>query len=234
MNKNDMLLVRRETLSFLLDGGRCDAAELERLRDTVKQPVKPLVLPARMTGETPSCYGWNACLDEIAKLGLLYTHPVPADPGEVEQLTAEIAELLAERNDLRAELEEELGGWKERCRRLNDEYMGWMRKYGTLRAQLAEAQALLREIHDGALSGFARYSKIEEFLSASTEPSAPVERDERVAFESAYPGLTGCCQWDETTQEYKSGEKGLGWQDGLKATQWLAVWQARAALEHKP
>lgn len=66
------------------------------------------------------------------------------------------------------------------------------------------------------------------------EPSAPVQRDERAAFESAYPGLTGCCRWDEGKQEYKSGEKGLGWQDGLKATEWLAVWKARAALERKP
>lgn len=58
-------------------------------------------------------------------------------------------------------------------------------------AQLSEAQALLREIHDGALSGFARYSKIEEFLSASAEPSAPVERDD----ETLIDALRTCEKW---------------------------------------
>ncbi|MGE8461870.1 MAG: hypothetical protein ACN6P0_12440 [Pseudomonas capeferrum] len=43
-----------------------------------------------------------------------------------------------------------------------------------LRAQLAERDALLREIHDGTLSGYARYSKIEAVLSVSAEPCAPV------------------------------------------------------------
>lgn len=38
MNKDDMLLVRREMLSFLLDGGRYDAADLDQLREAVKQP----------------------------------------------------------------------------------------------------------------------------------------------------------------------------------------------------
>ena len=62
----------------------------------------------------------------------------------------------------------------------------------------------------------------------------PAERDERAKFESAYPGLVGRVRWDEAKQEYRSGSKGLGWQEGLKATEWLAVWQARAALERKP
>ena len=64
--------------------------------------------------------------------------------------------------------------------------------------------------------------------------SAPIDVDERAKFESAYPGLVGRVRWDEAKQEYRSGSKGLGWQEGLKATEWLAVWQARAALERKP
>ncbi|MDM9589632.1 hypothetical protein QUC26_17905 [Pseudomonas asiatica] len=57
---------------------------------------EPVALPAR---KNPSAYplpmdaargyGWNACLDEIAKLSPLYTH---ADPGEVERLRAQLAE----------------------------------------------------------------------------------------------------------------------------------------------
>lgn len=124
---------------YVRDGWLRAANELRAL---LSQPAEqhqgdPVALPEResLGGRLPGheAIGWNACLDEIAKLGPLYTH---ADPDEVEQLTAEIAELLAERNDIRAELESELGGWKERCRALNDESMAWMRKYDTLRAQL--------------------------------------------------------------------------------------------------
>lgn len=49
---------------------------------------EPVVLPARCVSKLFSAHyvrGWNACLDEIAKLGPLYTH---ADPGEVERLRA--------------------------------------------------------------------------------------------------------------------------------------------------
>ncbi|MFU7011676.1 hypothetical protein ACM76A_30470 [Pseudomonas aeruginosa] len=55
--------------------------------------------------------------------------------------------------------------------------------------------------------------------------------DERAAFEAAYPELVALVRWNEEKQEYNSGEKGLGWQLGLTATQWLDVWKkARAAL----
>lgn len=32
------------------------------------RPQHQVVLPDRMTGETASCFGWNACLDEIERL----------------------------------------------------------------------------------------------------------------------------------------------------------------------
>ena len=52
---------------------------------------EPVALPARKVHHLDPSFlhdgdkGWNACLDEIAKLGQLYTH---ADPGEVERLRA--------------------------------------------------------------------------------------------------------------------------------------------------
>lgn len=58
---------------------------------------EPVVLPARKVhkkGNSPmqnaKNSAWNACLDEIAKLGPLYTH---ADPGEVERLRGEVRRL---------------------------------------------------------------------------------------------------------------------------------------------
>ncbi len=74
---------------------------------------------------------------------------------------------------------------------------------------------------------------------APVEQAGEDERDlqaegaqgEREAFEAAYPELISLCRWNEEKQEYNSGSGGLGWQDGLQATQWLRVWKkARAAL----
>ncbi len=217
----------------------------DELRALLAQPAEqhqgePVVLPARKHGihadysQNPLADGWNACLDEIAKLGPLYTH---ADPGEVEQLTAEIAELLAERNDLRAELEEELGGWKERCRKLNDESMAWMRKHDTLRAQLADlkrrhdglhrdmATIAGREVPKGCTVADYAAAAIADALSASAEPSAPVERDERAEFETEFKRIGRPL----TRADYHPEAYGNAFDDGA----WTG-WQARAALERKP
>lgn len=86
--------------------------------------------------------GWNACLDEVAKLGPLYPH---ADPGEVERLRNAVEfycklsnEMIGERDNLRADVES--------MRRKNNEY--W-HETETLHTQLAERDALLREVIDG-------------------------------------------------------------------------------------
>lgn len=111
-----------------------------------------------------SLAGQHAIVPESTSIDReLYLGPFPvfahADPGEVEQLNAEIAELLVERNDLRAELEDELAGWKECCRRLNDESMARMRDNDTLRAQLAErSKQLDNALNDlEGLIGTVRY-----------------------------------------------------------------------------
>lgn len=113
--------------------------------------------------------GWNACLDEIAKLGPLYTH---ADPGEVERLRELLRKLAQGSRDQLSIIE-------------------------ALRAQLAEQDALLREasaaIKQGDVDFDAVYSscrnwdelvkdgvanevalKIDAALSAGAEPSAPI------------------------------------------------------------
>lgn len=218
-SNTEMVSVPREAVvqaaELLQEYNKCSIAR--DLRAILAQPAvqhqgEPMALPARkdpteawaIPGGVHKAEGWNACLDEIAKLGRLYSRPVQgepvarvevgpdrnaclaitdndwlralkgramhqvvplyahADPGEVERLRADAVTQKAIADEAWAEV--------EKCRE-NSRII--TQQVDTLRAQLAEGQALLREIHDGALSGFARYSKIEEFLSASAEPSAP-------------------------------------------------------------
>lgn len=101
-----------------------------------------------------------------------------ADPGEVERLRAEVKDLL--HTSVKEEVFEIV--CKER---------------DTLRAQLAERDALLRRASDvlEVLKGGAIVRKaIAALLSASAEPSVPVERDERGLVElalSEYGSATG-------------------------------------------
>jgi hypothetical protein len=257
---------------------------------------EPVALPERLdppkNGEShqllPRYLVWNACLDEIAKLGPLFSRPVQgepvawldrasgaictnqlkplmgegfetplhphADPGEVERL----------RNCLRTEIE------------AGD---SWKREAEDLRAQLAEAHALLRRIGkqwnvpDPTDEDHACWDAIESALSGSAEPSAPatqpinmktmmqayeqvdhkallhgtsnwcsamatalrgalnveagapVEIDERAAFEIEFKKIGRPL----TRADYDPEAYGNAFDDGA----WTG-WQARAALERKP
>lgn len=255
---NEFVMVPRELAERI--AASIGYEERDELQEILAKPSmrqgEPVALPAAkelvrawghdMGGnyEEGTAFGWNACLDEIAKLGPLY--PATADPGEVERLRAELVE------------------WKERCRRNNDEAMSWMAKYDILRAQLTERDALLRKVvKKGSISraetmqaialiggevevecrecagtGGIGHMEICEHckgsgftkVSASAEPSAPVEIDERAAFEKAvvdkaerfHPNLD---QYGEHPDaEYRDAN--IEWAWGL--------WKARAALERKP
>ncbi|MEX5320405.1 hypothetical protein WCE04_13785 [Pseudomonas shirazica] len=58
----------------------------ESLQHTEQHQGEPVALPERHVHEHHGCFlserqhGWNACLDEIAKLGPLYTRPVQGEP----------------------------------------------------------------------------------------------------------------------------------------------------------
>lgn len=117
----------------------------------------------------------------------------------------------------------------------------------SLRAQLAEAQALLREMRDLAtaipplmlaipdphdvvgrdnhiVSVNDLIASCDEHLSASAEPSAPVEIDERAEFEAwgADQGYFNLKR--EHSGKYKFQTAWAAWEG----------WQARAALSRKP
>ncbi|MFY0997602.1 hypothetical protein [Pseudomonas juntendi] len=128
---------------------------------------EPVALPERIDEKSVNgvygySSGWNACLDEIAKLGPLYIHPNPNVRWEAvanEQVKV-IGELKPEVERLRAEIED----WN----RIFDMQEG---KIDALRAKLTEAHALLREIRrkPGLFSGDF-ILRLDEILSASAEP----------------------------------------------------------------
>ena len=153
---------------------------------TEQQQGEPAALPMRRSWsgiagwrDQAEIKAWNACLDEIAKLGPLYTR---ADPSEVERLR----DGLKYEGQRAALCLEEL----QECETQRDEFYA---EITGLRAQLAEAHALLREAdefmyimtaHDGHAKLAHRYGKdwwdaIDKLrgkvctaLSASAEPEA--------------------------------------------------------------
>lgn len=160
MSNTEFVMVPRDVLHDSVNGYEHEQGRARnKLRSLLEQPAQhrqgePVALPERISmtklpTEQSSRYhigerhGWNACLDEIAKLGPLYTH---ADPGEVEQgYSHEVVQALQTKLD-------------------------------TLRAQLAERDALLREwleLHRRQQQPVTLHERTEAALSASAEPSAP-------------------------------------------------------------
>ncbi|WP_433886914.1 hypothetical protein [Pseudomonas vranovensis] len=144
---------------------------------------EPVALPARLPMRSPEdrnlpkghAGGWNACLDEIAKLGPLYTH---ADAGEVERLREGIAKHWKVVCDHRAELDTLRAQWSE-ARTLLLELEGdhtlmlqmgasefGQKECKTLRARLLKLRTYLRTNTEPMANTLAA-------LSASAEPSAP-------------------------------------------------------------
>jgi len=154
--------------------------EIARLRKPAEQHQgQPVAMPARLPTHRINSNGWNACLDEIAKLGPLFTHPAPAV--ELDGPARNALEVL------RRIIESKSAG-----------------------VQYAAAVAACHQLKAA--------------LSASAEPSAPVECDERAAFDAAYD--RGDFYFEEQRSEVK-------YKDYRRHQAW-AVWQVRAALERKP
>lgn len=150
-----------------------------------QQHGEPVALPARLPMRSPEdrnlpkgyADAWNACLDEIAKLGPLYTRPAPADAGEVEQLREDI-ELL----------QSHLGAEIARCNSAESMWRKCRDDRKDLQAQLDERDALLRRARPAIsmiLNALDRNSaegkavrgeiaaELRAALSASAEPSGP-------------------------------------------------------------
>lgn len=165
-SNTEMVSVPRHTLENVLNDGSCKAEvhaafiqarnDIERLlaqpaEQHQGEPVAVLYADGTVLTKTDCGDGFEICCKVETPL---YTH---ADPGEVELI-----------------------GWKERCRKLNDESMDWMRKYDALRTQLAERDAQFTAMKQIALDACAdlypqQRRRVEgriAALSASAEPSA--------------------------------------------------------------
>ena len=167
---------------------------------------EPVALPDRHVHEHHGCFlserqhGWNACLDEIAKLGPLYSHPMQGEPvgtlligeyfdnreiGEVDvQLDSKACDQLAEKYPGQSmqlythadpgEVEQHIARRMEMAEQKTELH----RQIDTLRARLDERDALLREIQRCGLDaicidGPSIRDRLGAALSASAEPSAP-------------------------------------------------------------
>lgn len=133
--------------------------------------VEPVALPMRRSWsgiagwkDQAEIKAWNACLDEIAKLGPLYTH---ADPGEVDLLQYQVR-LLQAQLDLSVSA-------------VNDLAVNMAERDALLRdlIQIAEdrEQGYAERQHGGVVNGraadglVALLGRMKAALSASAEPS---------------------------------------------------------------
>lgn len=151
----------------------------------------------------------------------LYAH---ADPGEVERLRKELGNtqaLLDQANYHKAQRGGAIDALRAQLAALRElklpEFLKLSDEMRAAHAQLAERDALLRECvanKEGLHYEMDLLAKINTALSARAEPSAPVEIDERAAFDAwtvRKGRVVGYCGWRED----------------------FAIWQARAALERK-
>lgn len=303
----------------------------QRQGETVTLPARlPVRLPEGRNLPKGYAEAWNACIDEIAKLGPLYTHPAPAAqkgepvalaiPEECPHLIVfddtEVASLMFSgagarvaalkkweaistswnahlfvrvarnsRDDGHPCATAADAGEVERLRQLNRDAVAELedrkQEIYALRAQLAERDALLRDIskkndlacdrayRNGLKKGFGygingeedRYNSVmesyhrsiakalaEDALSASAEPSSPVERDELPRF--AQTVIKKLKRFRDCAEDSQGADIGKTWFDVLVQLGLLnrvqrspAYWEitdegdalleARAALERK-
>ncbi|UVK80772.1 hypothetical protein LOY46_14360 [Pseudomonas sichuanensis] len=157
-------------------GGR---THIKALAPAEQHHGEPVALPGRKSEPTEDSdvftdaenSGFNACLDEIVKLGPLYTR---ADPGEVERLRTEIDQLRDARDQISTNYNQLSYAAEKRMEELD-----------TLRAQLADlkrrhdglhrdmATIAGREVPKGCTVADYAAAAIADALSASAEPSAP-------------------------------------------------------------
>lgn len=201
MSKNDMVMVPRELAeTFDRSASPPPTWAVEKLRAILDAPTdhhaEPVALPARKRSD-PFAYdqggnaradGWNACLDEIARLGPLYSRPVQGEP--VAWVSKDALMCLPTHGRLYAHFKAFDGavplytragpGEVERLREgrklLLEDLDRRDATVAELRAQLAERDALLRKIegyHWANVDPEERArtrAELRDMLSASAEP----------------------------------------------------------------
>lgn len=190
----------------------------QQLRALLAQPAEqhqgePVAMPERLDAPYPHAGypgGWNACLDEIAKLGPLYTHPAPAgtqgeplarysmDQTGCEELNPDGPRVRYD--DLNRD-PGEVERWKKQAEYNQDTALRWLAELEVLRPEVERLRAQLAEriiVPDGyavvpikptmAMRDACRVAgKLQVWgdmmaaaLSASAEPSAPASFQQQV------------------------------------------------------
>ena len=168
----------------------CLPAALEAILDAVvradgQHQGEPVALPARkdqtqgwaVPGGVAKADGWNECLDEIAKLGPLFSRPAQGEPVAYLITPPGCAAALIHAVDLTYRTEHavplythadpaEVERLRDENRRLHEagEFLDGVNQgiEDTLRAQLAERDALLRDLDDAwnSYDGRDRFGKL--------------------------------------------------------------------------
>lgn len=227
--KDEFVMVPRDWAESIISAGPGEPVcrtDLDTLRAAIAEQHQgePVTLPARKPeidqffggtdAEWYSNQGWNACLDEIAKLGSLYTRPAQgepvawrginelgevvtewidgappsgmvdlcgkpasfarielafthADPAEIERLQVELTEAKADAS--RARL---------RHRQLCAKHAEILAERDTLRAEIAERDALLRQCGNPVR---AQISRLEDEAKRSDHPKLYRDEVERLS-----------------------------------------------------
>ena len=205
-NTEQMVSVPREllerakqfTFDLLWPGKLRDDLQAVLAQPADQHQGEPVALPARKSIPDQATFAggnsyytkcfdqarsWNACLDEIARLGPLYTHP---DAGEVERLRILAADLaggevadLEETRQANAQLTGDLQSAEQEVERLRADLESvkssrdaFAQNAIDLRAQLAERDALLRDLVSMDIPRTAAaIERAKQILSASAEPN---------------------------------------------------------------
>ncbi|MBI6913213.1 hypothetical protein JET72_04755 [Pseudomonas juntendi] len=195
-SSTEMVSVPREAVvqaaDLLQEYNKCSIAR--DLRAILAQPAEqheaePVALPARKSQPTElsdvfvdaNNEGWNACLDEIAKLGPLYSRPVQGEPVGTHRVSRRVCHCCVglDRDEWCSVCDSTAGAEVERLRGELDKALEFVERLRdereTLRAQLADRDALLRLAYQllGLNNWHVSYrelmTQIDAALSASAE-----------------------------------------------------------------
>lgn len=105
-------------------------------------------------------------------------------------------------------------------------------------ARVRDLEATLSKVRDGLLQWHHSSAAHEIELIDAVLPDGPKrpvldpdrKATEREMFERAHLGLMELVTWNDKAREYQSGSGGLGWQQGLRATEFLCIWERRGLL----
>ena len=255
MSKNDMVMVPRELLErcrqFTLDIKSPVCLRLDLDTALNKPAEQHQGEPVAWVIDTPegrdADYYPGKGLDTLEPGTKLYTH---ADPGEVERWKASAEHFTG----VSIKASEEVSRLRKAVKRQQGVINQFECEVADLRAQLVERDALISEVleafqlePDGSCINPGRdfirpWAEKVAALSASAEPSAPVEIDERVAFESLckdaerYRWMRNHKEISFVAVESQSGSEPI-WVSGFEMDSKIdtAMFaEARTALERKP